>query len=202
VFWYCRSGTPLPRNAERLTLRVPNLSGHFAGALRRMWDSYGLGSRCLLVSESRAVAAVMRERYPTTDFLSSNLHPELFGPGDGAAPDFEWDVLEPPAAALEGQFSSVISHALLEHVIDPVTTFKNMVAALWSGGFLYVMTVMPSFHLHRYPRDYVRFHLDWFEDIGGFVGQREAITVQLESLWAHEGVVCACWQKITEQKRT
>lgn len=69
----------------------------------------------------------------------------------------------------------MVCNALLEHVIDPTTALGAMLGLIRPGGFVYALTAMPSFHLHRYPRDYLRFHLDYFEDLPQYAVKRWAL---------------------------
>ena len=43
---------------------VPNVSGFYHAILRSWWEQYGLGERCLLVSETHAASRVFKEGWP------------------------------------------------------------------------------------------------------------------------------------------
>lgn len=187
----------IARLDDDASLPVPNLVGHFYGALRRLWEHHGLGTKCLLVSESKAVADVMKARYPNVAFTSTDYYPELMDECAQSAPDHSWDVCFSPPRALEAEhFSSVICQSLLEHVIDPTTALRNMFSLVSPGGFVFLQTHLPSFCVHRYPRDYVRFTLDYFEDLPKFLAQI-GLSVRLEDLWARGAFVIAAYCRIS-----
>lgn len=192
-FWYSHNRLPPPPRTAEKPLYMPNLAGHFEGVLRYLWECHGLGDRCLLVSESCEVAKEMHGLYPATRFVTTQLHPELWNLAGMDVADLQWDVLRPPPPELAGLYSSVIAHALLEHVIDPAAAMLNLLRAARAGGYLYVMTHLPSFPFHRYPRDYVRFHLDWFHDLSSYLQDDFGIFSILQELWAYRGVICACF---------
>jgi hypothetical protein len=173
-------------------IKLPNLSGHYHSVTRGFWDFYGLGDKCLLVSENNKVKAVMSELYPETSFMTTDYFTEL----QVDKTDIIWDVCQsPPPQLQELAFSSIIASALLEHLIDPTTALANMLRLLRPGGHLYAHTHTPSFPLHRYPRDYVRFHQDYFEDLPNFMRKLWGLEVRLAELWSRRGHIITCYEK-------
>ncbi|HYD53951.1 MAG TPA: methyltransferase domain-containing protein [Gemmatimonadaceae bacterium] len=195
TYWLSRTSSHTYRDDER-GIPVPNLAGQFHGVLVQFWERHGLGRRCLLVSENGPTKAILSAKYPDVTFVTADLFPELTDARPGSAPDFRWDVCSPPPPELGYGYDAVVCHALLEHVIAPTAAMANMFKLLGEGGVLYAMTHTPSFHLHRYPRDYCRFHHDWFEDLPAYVGETTGVAVTLEDMYSRRGVVCVAYRRI------
>lgn len=200
IWWSAegRNYSALSEEIQKRPLNPPNLAGQIHFALQTFWESLeqGLGARCLLVSESQGTSTYLSDRYRNTEFLSCDLFTELHEQSRGrdfTKPDFVWDVNDPPVASV-GKFDSVIANALLEHVIDPVRAMTNMAQYLSRGGRLYVMTHTPSFHVHRYPRDYLRFNRDFWEDLPSHMKKCFALSLTLESLYLNDGIVCVAYR--------
>jgi len=179
-----------------LGVALPNLTGFLVPVLRQFMDLHGLGRECLLVSENNAVKERLQRLYPSAGFTTCDKFPHLIGPNDDKSVDVEWDVCSSTAVWAGRQFSSVIAQALIEHVIDPTRAIRNVASLLEKNGLLYLMTCTPSFHYHAYPRDYVRFHQDYFEDIPEALGQADGVQIRLEELFMKGGIVCACYQRL------
>jgi hypothetical protein len=88
----------------------------------------------------------------------------------------------------------------MEHLIDPTLAVANMLSLLKPSGSFYALTHTPSYPLHRCPRDYVRFHHDYFEDLPEFLKRKDNITVELKELWSRGGFVIVCYQRLAEYK--
>ena len=192
TYWYSRSNAKY-RDTEA-KLWAPNLAQGFHEVLVQYWDRHGLGERCLLVSENGPTRDVLKKRHPGVAFTTSDLFPELAGVNHEDGPDFRWDVCFPPPAGMTDGFDSIVCHALLEHVMAPASAMAHMVRLLAKGGRLYAMTHTPSFFRHRYPRDYCRFHHDWFEDLPAYLQQATGRSVHLEEMYSREGVVCVTYR--------
>jgi SAM-dependent methyltransferase len=167
---------------------VPNLSGFYHDILRAWWEIHGLGVRCLLVSETRAVARVFQGSWPGTRFVTTDLHVELQSQPEC---DFVWDLCStaPPDGHREA-FSSVICQATLEHVLDPVQALRNLAGVLHPGGMLYVQTHTSAYPYHGYPRDHLRYFPDWFQDVGDLLG-----TLSLVELLCVDGHAFAAYRR-------
>ncbi len=64
-----------------------------------------------------------------------------------------------------GLFETVALFNVLEHVFDPYGMLCNALRCVRPGGTLVV--VVPSvWGIHNYPKDYMRFLPDWFEEFG------------------------------------
>jgi SAM-dependent methyltransferase len=85
--------------------------------------------------------------------------------------DYVWNFEHSPPDV--GSFDCVVSHAVLEHLIDPFRHFRDLASLLNPRGNLIVFTVAPGFPYHRHPIDCVRFFPDWFET----VGERTGLTI-------------------------
>jgi SAM-dependent methyltransferase len=175
-----------------LPLYVPNLSGSYHPAMLGMYTVHGLGDKCLLVSEGAAVKNRMASLYSEVSFVTTDLFSEL---QDGST-DYVWDVCRQAPAELSAiAFSSIICSALLEHVIDPTAAFINLLHLLGPDGKLYAMTHTPSFRLHRYPRDYIRFHHDYFEDLPAHIWRAHKLKIQLMEMYSYRGKVVICYAR-------
>ena len=196
TFLYSRTGLFIQESGQ-LNPPLPNISGGFHPIVWQLISTHGLGDRCLLVSESNAVKPTLREAFPSVIFSTSDLYPELLNNGkQQASVDFIWDVCNKPDPELiNSPFNSIICNAMLEHVIAPTTAIFNMMSLLKTNGYLYLMTHTPSYHYHECPRDYVRFHHDYFQDIPDFLRRHLNIYCELEEIHSHHGVICACYRR-------
>jgi hypothetical protein len=188
TYWFSEQGVRYSKEPYG-RLEVPNIVGYFYGIIRQYWDRHGLGKKCLLVSESKAVAKAMHQHYPSVHFVSADLFSELVGKGEEDQPEWRWDVCKaPPTGLAAHRFDSIICQSLLEHVIDPTAAMYNMIALLSENGHLYVQTHSPSFGIHRYPRDYVRFNIDYFQDLPKYFESR-GVYCQLMELYSNRGFI-------------
>lgn len=144
---------------------MPNLSGGYHGILKQWWEYFRLGSRVLLVSETIPVREQFARRYPQSEFVCTDYFVGLYQESQRSV-DVSWNLYEPPPQALRpGSFDSVICQATLEHIHDPVAVLARLATLLAEGGVVYLHTHTPGFVYHPFPRDYLRFHPDWFEDV-------------------------------------
>jgi len=185
------------KGGEEHGIPLPNLSGGLQSMVCKYIQIYGLGGRCLLVSESNAVRAKMIECFPGVKFTTVDFYPELMSRElGGDAVDVLWDVCGKPSAELAAcPFDSIICNAMLEHVIDPSSALHNMMSLLSKEGHLYITTCSPSFHYHAAPRVYVRFHLDYFHDMPLFLKKHYNINCELLELYSCAGLISACYEK-------
>lgn len=86
--------------------------------------------------------------------------------------DHRWNFEESPPDI--GPFQCIVSHAILEHLINPYGHMRDLAGLLAKGGNLVVFTVTPGFPYHRHPIDCMRFFPDWFET----VANRTALEVE------------------------
>ena len=147
---------------------VPNLSGGYHGILRQWWEHYGLGNLALLVSENTRVGSVFANRYPETQFVTTDYFPELTSPhqdGTGGC-DVIWNLYEEPPAQLQPHsFNSIVCQATVEHLHDPVGVLRRLAGLQSSGGRLYLHSHTPGFEYHGFPNDYLRYWPEWFRDM-------------------------------------
>lgn len=102
TFWYSKSGKRCDI-IESNWLLAQNLSGGFHPALVASWNEHGLGSRVLLISENGSVKTLLAGRYPSIEFVTADLFPELQPSDEG--PDVIWDVCMPPPDTLTPESS-------------------------------------------------------------------------------------------------
>ena len=77
--------------------------------------------------------------------------------------DIQWNFEQNPPAI--GQFDAVVSHAIIEHLIDPYKHTKDLFSLVAPGGSAIIYTVMPNIQYHSHPVDCVRFFPDWFVEV-------------------------------------
>lgn len=162
-----QSDTPITvadarRRLESGHFLVPNLSGFYHGILKGWWEHYGLGQRSLLASETKAVAEIFAQRYPDTQFVTTDYFIDL---QPHPTCDVVWDLCSDSVPDAVTGMQSIVCQATLEHIKDPVQVMRNLSAALEPGGMLYIQTHTPAYHYHGWPRDYLRYFPDWFLDI-------------------------------------
>lgn len=195
-YYYSQHGNKF-LNSNAYKIVVPNLVGYFHPLLRQYWEFYGLGDECLLVSEPKGVSCILKDIYPQVSFITTDLFSDLYFDEALSHPDYIWDVCLPPPPELEGHlFKSIVCQSLLEHVISPASAIVNFFRLLNKDGHLYLLTHTPSFPIHRYPRDYIRFTHDFFEDLPNFLKSYHGISSTLLELYSHDGIVAACYMKI------
>lgn len=145
-------------------LKVSNLSGGYHGLLRQWWEYYGFGKRVLLVSETAAVRKEFETMYPDKEFIATDYFTEIAR--NQNQPDVLWNLYEdPPSQLKQPGFNSIVCQATMEHIHDPIGVLRRLVGLLEHTGYLYIHTHTPGFQYHSFPRDYLRFYPDWFQDI-------------------------------------
>jgi hypothetical protein len=65
----------------------------------------------------------------------------------------------------------------MEHIHDPVGVLRRLVDLLEHMGYLYIHTHNPGFQYHSFPRDYLRYYPDWFQDIPLTVPDVEVVEI-------------------------
>ena len=127
-----------------------NHSHGYHGLLEQWWGTYGLGSSCLLISESCGVRASFESRYPETSFVATDFH---FGLGSHVdETDVQWDLYEPaPDVLLSTWFGSVVCQATLEHLLDPVGVLRKFADLTDAGGHVFIHTHTPLYAYHGMP---------------------------------------------------
>lgn len=155
-------------------IAAPNHSHGYHGLLQQWWDAYGLGSSCLLVSESRQVAATFQTLYPNTKMVATDYY---LGLGKNQAQtDVVWNLYEPiPPELGVTSFGSVVCQATFEHLMDPVGVMRKLATLLGDGSHLYLHTHTPLYPYHGWPKDYLRYFPDWFLDLGSVVPDLEVV---------------------------
>ncbi|MGH1352203.1 MAG: hypothetical protein ACRBBN_15545 [Methyloligellaceae bacterium] len=183
-------------NDDLYRITLPNLSGELRPIMRQYMDCYGMGNKSLLVSENSSVRDVLSAHYPDVTFLVSDYYTELMNDKSQTSVDYVWDVCcDFPDNLKNERFGSILSQSLLEHTIAPTIAITNLLSLLEKGGYLYLSTHTPSFHYHAYPRDYVRFHHDYFYDLPDYVLKAFGYKIQLTELYSSFGVVCVCYRR-------
>ena len=141
---------------------VPNVSGFYHNILQIFWNKYGLGEKCLLVSETKSVGIVFKKKYPKTEFITTDFYLDL---QPNPECDVVWDLCSLNIPNNLSEFTSIVNQATLEHIKDPVQVVRNLVKILNENSYLYLQTHTPAFYYHGYPKDYLRYFPDWFIDL-------------------------------------
>ena len=139
----------------------PNLSGGFHGLEQQWWEFYGKGKKVvLLVSENKKTKKVFQDKYPDWNVVCVDL--------DGDC-DLVVDVAKQPNPFKRSMFDVIINQAMLEHCYNPFQAMMNLSGALKPGGVLITHTHPPPIPYHAYPRDYMRFMIDWWYDLPRYI---------------------------------
>lgn len=170
--------------------RCSNHSGGYHGLLKQWWEFHGLGKKVLLISESKKVGMEFAIKYPKVLFKTCDYFLEV--KNGSVETDFLWNMYEDPPSEmlLNGKFDAIVCQATFEHLMDPVGVLKRLTQLLSVNGFLYLHTHTPLYPYHACPRDYIRFHPDWFTDITQLV-----VSLKLKEMHAESGHVFACYTK-------
>jgi len=91
----------------------------------------------------------------------------------------------------KNEYDIIINHSVIEHVYAPYLAMLNMSNALKSGGYLITGTHPPAFRYHQFPRDYIRFVIDWWYDLPQFIADIELYEFYQEG----QSYVFSCYKK-------
>ena len=168
-----------------------NHSSGYHGILRQWWDYYGLGSNCLLVSESIETSKSFSRIYSETNFISTDYYLEISDTANKET-HYVWNLYkDPPSDLREQEINSILFQATLEHLIDPVAVMKNLTKILAPEGHIYIHTHTPLYPYHACPKDYLRYQADWFIDIGDYLEN-----ISLMELVTEDGHIFSCYKKL------
>lgn len=145
--------------------RVPNPGsegGALIGDIIFLAKSVELGSRNLLLAGDRLdVKKIWHPIFPQSQIYTCGIH-EM---------DEYWNFDEPiPDSLKTKQFGLIVSHAMIEHLFDPVQHVRDLISLLEPGGNLILHSVLPGFFYHRVPIDCYRFYPDFFESVSSRLG--------------------------------
>jgi hypothetical protein len=158
---------------KEIFIPVQNESGFFRKNLIDLAVTYekNFGSWCL-VSEPPGVGKEMSHYLKRNYNLNRQIYElETLLSVDWNAHAPNYDLCLPNVNLRQaGLFNVVILQSLLEHVIDPVQLIKNLSYIVLSGGIIIIFTHNVLMPLHRYPIDTLRFHTDYFLNLGKYIG--------------------------------
>jgi SAM-dependent methyltransferase len=159
-------------NFDEIFIPVRNESGFFRKKLVELAVTYEINSgNWCLVSEPAGVGIEIsnylrsnynlnRQIYELETLLSVNW--------SGQEPNY--DLCLPDVNLCQvGSYNVVITQSLLEHVIDPVQLLKNLSNIVKPGGIIIIFTHNVLMSLHQYPIDTLRFHTDYFLNLGRYI---------------------------------
>ena len=140
---------------------VPNSSNGYHMLLKDWWDYYCFQQeKWLLVTENNEVKKVFKDTYPNKIFFTVDLYDDF-----NNNTDYQLDICNEKHCIKLPEVDVVLCQATLEHIYAPFQAVKNMNNTLNNGGYLILHTHTPGYRYHQYPRDYMRFYPDWFEDL-------------------------------------
>jgi len=139
--------------------------GHVANQIKALKPT-STNRRILLAGEDARAKITYMELLdiPIEQAITSGLHDNT---------DVYWN-FETAAPTQLKDFGFIVSHAIIEHLIDPYKHVCELIRLLAPGGHLIIYTVIPGFPYHRYPVDCLRFFPDWFME----VAKRNNVEVQ------------------------
>ncbi len=165
---------------------VSNFSNGYHGILQQWWEFYNKGQFCLLISENNKVKGEFKQHYPNWEFSTLDFYDNKGEPIDIVA-----DLCNEIHTHVKSKFDLIVCQATLEHLYNPFKAMENMISLLNKGGVVVVHTHLPTYYYHPFPRDYIRFHPDWFEDIPLFIKNCEMV-----ELYTINGHVFSAYRKI------
>lgn len=166
-----------------------NLSQGFHGILKQWWDFYSSqldSPHVLLVSENLKVKEEFHATYPTWTIDVIDLFTELQNESNVIVADICKE-------QLEKKYDLIINQANLEHMYDPFGAMRNLTNSLNSGGYMITHTHAQNFHYHQFPRDYIRFMIDWWYDLPQQIENIELLELYEDDNSHH---VFTCYKKL------
>ncbi len=172
---------PLPNLSTGFHQLVMDWFNHFSSEL----PIYNR-AKILLVSEGKEVKGHFQSIYKGHDIFTTDLHWDL-----QSKPDIIGDICQSKTLP-KNEYDIIINHSVIEHVYAPFAAMQNMVNALKKGGYLITGTHPPAFRYHQFPRDYIRFVIDWWYDLPQFIKGIELYEFFQEG----QSYVFSCYHKL------
>jgi hypothetical protein len=172
---------------------VSNLSKGYHGILTQWWESHMHefnNPTVLLISETKNVINEFKAIYPTWNIETTDLY-EILGEST-----IKGDICV-PGSIPKNKYDMIINQATMEHLYNPFDAMKNMINALKSNGYIYTHTHAQNMSYHSYPRDYMRFMIDWWYDLPKYIDE-----IELQELYEDKSLVhvFTCYKKIKMEK--
>lgn len=162
---------------------VSNSSNGYHKILAQWWENFlRPGHHVLLVTENEIVKNEFSLLYPGTVFKNLEYQSNKR--------DFDLDLCKPWDYVTIDKFDAIVCQATFEHLFDPVQAMRNLINITNDNGEIYIHTHTPGFHYHPYPRDYLRFQPDWFEDVA-----KNFTNVRLLDLFYNESHIFSRYKK-------
>lgn len=168
-------------------LPLNNLSRGYHGILKQWWDHYLKIElpKVLLISENNRTKKELNDFYKNWDIHTLDLYPEL----DNDKSDIIMDICD---CELINKYDLVINQATLEHLYNPFGAMQNMCESLNKGGYLISHTHSQLMGYHQYPRDYMRFMIDWWYDLPQHIRDIKLIELYEDDKLIH---IFTCYEK-------
>ena len=171
------------------TFRASNLSGGFHGLLKQWWEYFTLNidnPKVLLVCENLKVKSELNNIYKNWNISVIDLFPNLQNNEDVIISDICKE-------ALQNKYDLIINQANLEHMYNPFGVMSNLCNGLNKGGYLITHTHAQTMKYHQYPRDYIRFMIDWWYDLPQHISDIKLVELYEDDNLKH---VLTCYEKI------
>jgi len=166
-----------------------NLSTGFHGILQQWWSHYSSfheSPNVLLVSENLKVKEEFNVDNPSWNIDVIDLFTNLQDESDVIISDICKD-------SLDKKYDLIINQANLEHMYDPFSAMKNLTGGLNGGGHLITHTHAQNFQYHQFPRDYIRFMIDWWYDLPQHINNIALVELYEDNDLRH---IFTCYEKL------
>ena len=130
--------------------------------LKKWWDNFGLVGNGMMIGARDSIWKKSHEKlkklYPTVG--------EIFSVDMYGDCDLVWDITLPiekfhNKTVIDGlNINWIVCQSTFEHIDDPMSAMKNLMAVLKEQGLLYLHTCGPGVEEHKYPIDCYRFLRD------------------------------------------
>jgi len=168
-------------------LKVSNSSHGYHGILKQWWDFYVNNEKknVLLISENNIVKNEFNTIYPNWDISTLDLYTEI----QQDTCDICANICD---EKLPEKYDLIINQATLEHLYDPFGAMKNMCNSLNKDGYLISHSHAKNMDYHQYPRDYMRFMIDWWYDLPNNIPSIKLVELYEDEKLIH---VFSCYKK-------
>lgn len=168
---------------------VSNTSKGYHGILKQWWDFYSINFKnpnVLLVSETNVVKKEFQKLYENWNITTVDYYPDV----QGEKSDIISDMC---SNELVDKYDLIINQATLEHLYNPFGAMKILFNSLNNNGYLINHTHSQYYNYHQYPRDYIRFMIDWWYDLPSLIENIKLLELYEDEKKWH---VFTCYQKI------
>jgi SAM-dependent methyltransferase len=171
-----------------------NSAQGFQGLLKQWWEYYVPpgNSKVLLVSENNETKKEFNKLY--SNWIIDTL--ELYNIEEQPC-DIVADICN-KGFSIKNKYDTIICSSLLEHTYNPFEAMYNMCSVLNKNGYIFIHTAAQAYGYHQWPRDYMRFMIDWWYDLPNYINNIKLIEVyQIDN----PGFVFVVYQKYKNETK-